>query len=83
MIVITRVAIEKAAETADIETDVPSREVAGDDGCDSERPQHPDTGVSLQSPLLEVALVDVAIGDRADLLFGRHETYLPSDTGGD
>src|SRR5918996_1018375 len=56
----------QASEACRRQAEVPAVVVAGDDGADAERPEHPHTGMPPEAPLLEVLLVHLLIGDRPD-----------------
>src|ERR671919_1902468 len=55
---------DQAPEARRRQAEVPAVVVAGDDGADAERPEHPHTGMPPEAPLLEVLLVHLLIGDR-------------------
>ena len=70
---------EHAAPAADGEAKVPAGEFARNDGGDAERPQIEDAGVAPELPVLEIAYVDVTVGNATFLsLVGHYALVSPS-----
>ena len=63
-----------AVEATGVDAEIPAVEVAGDDRRDSEGPERPEGRVPPQPSLLEILLVDLSVGDRADLAPLRHDS---------
>src|SRR5262245_38513032 len=67
---------EHAAPAADRESKVPAGEIARDDGGNAERPQIKDAGVAPELPVLEIAYVDVTIGNATFIPLNGHYAFL-------
>ena len=56
---------EHAAPAADIETEVPAREISGDNRADAKRPKREDARVAPQLAFFEIILAGDVIGNPA------------------
>src|SRR5262245_3813442 len=63
---------EHATPAAHVETEVPAREVSGDNRADSKRPKGEDAGVAPQLAFFEIVLFGDMIGDPVFMLLHSH-----------